>query len=210
MQSPYSQARFLLDNPNMQGEVKYVALGDSLTAGVGSNDEKSTFVYQAGLKLSSQFGTVAVINLGQPGATSEDVILNQLPVAIQEQPTYVTLLIGINDVHNKVRVEDYQKRMTFIVDRLLTRTGASITLINLPYLGSADAVPFPLSIALDARTKQFNKVIAEVGTRDRIKLIDLYTPSLKPFKTNLDYYASDHFHPSGEGYLFWGTIINAD
>jgi len=67
-------------------------LGDSLTAGVGSNDVKSTFVYQVAKKLSQQFGKVGVVNLGVSGATSQDLIVGQLPQVAQEKPQYITLL----------------------------------------------------------------------------------------------------------------------
>lgn len=210
LQSPYKQNLLTFENPQREGIVKHVALGDSLTAGVGSDDVKSTFVYQVALKLSAQFGKVEVVNLGQPGATVENLIIDQLPLSIDEQPNYVTLLIGVNDIHDKVSVTDYKERLSYVLNELLTKTSAQIILINLPYLGASNVIPFPLSNILDARTKQFNKVIKELGHNDRIKLIDLYIPSRQPFSENPSYYASDHFHPSGEGYMFWGKIINAD
>lgn len=210
LQSAYKQSRFLLDNPQKEGAVKYVALGDSLTAGVGSDDAKSTIVYQIAKNLSKQYGKVEVVNLGQSGATSEDLIAGQLPVAVNEKPDYVTLLIGVNDIHDKVRVADYKKRLSYVLYELTTKTDARIVLMNLPYLGAFDVLPFPLSNVLDRRTRQFNKVIEELGYDDRIKLIDLYTSSYKPFLENPSYYASDRFHPSSEGYMFLGKIINAD
>lgn len=208
--SPYNQKRFSLENLQKDGVIKYVAVGDSLTAGVGSDDAKSTFVYQLAQSLSAQSGRVDAVNLGVPGATSRDLITGQLDVAVNEQPDYVTLLIGVNDIHNKVSVVDYRIRLSHILNELLTKTNARIILINLPYLGASDVIPFPLSSALDTRTKQFNKVVEELGRNDRIKLIDLYTPTRQPFIDNSSYYASDYFHPSGEGYLFWGKFINAN
>ena len=210
LQSSYKQNHFSLNNPQKKGTVKYVALGDSLTAGVGSNDVESTLVYQVALNFSEQYGKVEVVNLGRSGATSEDLIADQLAAAINEKPDHVTLLIGVNDVHNKISVADYKSHLSYVLNELLTKTNAQIVLINLPYLGAFDVIPFPLSNVLDIRTRQFNKVIAELGHDDRIKHIDLYTPTRQPFLENPDYYASDHFHPSGEGYMFMGKIINAD
>ncbi|PIS22751.1 hypothetical protein COT50_00250 [candidate division WWE3 bacterium CG08_land_8_20_14_0_20_41_10] len=97
---------------------------------------------------------------------------------------------------------------------MLTKTNAQIILINLPYLGASNVVPFPFNNALDMRTRQFNKIILEVGQGGglggRVKIIDLYSPMCQPFLVDSKYYASDHFHPSDEGYLLWGKIINAD
>ena len=210
LQSPYKQTTFSLENPKKEGSAKYVALGDSLTAGVGSKKVKTTFVYQVAENLSGQFGRVEVVNLGRPGSTSADLIVDQLTVAVSEKPDYVTLLIGINDIHNKVGVAEYKTRMVLILDELLTKTSAQIVLINLPYLGDYTAIPFPLDKLLDLRTKQFNKVIEEYKGRDRIRLVDLYGSSGPSFSYRPEFYASDHFHPSDEGYLFWGMVINAN
>ena len=210
LQSPYKQNQFVLQNSQKAGSVKYVALGDSLTAGVGSDAVESTFVYQKAMRLAKQFGRVDVVNLGVPGATSEDLIAGQLKVVINEQPDYVTLLIGVNDIHNKVSIAEYVTRMSRILDELLTKTSAQIVLINLPYLGASEVLPFPLSGVLDIRTKQFNKILEKFNYTDRIKLVDLYTPTRWTSSVDSKYYAADHFHPSGEGYLFWGKIINAD
>lgn len=185
-------------------------MGDSLTAGVGSNDVESTLVYQVALNFSERYGKVEVVNLGRSGATSEDLIADQLAAAINEKPDHVTLLIGVNDVHNKISVADYKSHLSYVLNELLTKTNAQIVLINLPYLGAFDVIPFPLSNVLDIRIRQFNKVIAELGHDDRIKHIDLYTSTRQSFLENPGYYASDHFHPSGEGYMFLGKIINAD
>jgi lysophospholipase L1-like esterase len=209
--SPYKQTSFTLENARNVGVVNYVALGDSLTAGVGSDDVKSTLVYQTALNLSSRYGRVAVVNLGQPGATSQDLIGDQLPqIAGLAAPHYITLLIGVNDVHNRVSVATYKSNLTYILAELLAKTPAQIVLVNLPYLGSSDVVPLPFSSVLDTRTKQFNKVIDELGRNDRIKVVDLYSQTYELFKNDTGYYAADHFHPSGEGYLLFGGLINAD
>lgn len=222
LQSPYNQNKFVLKNPQKEDVVKYVALGDSLTAGVGSDDVGSTLVYQVAKKFSGQFGKVEVVNLGVSGATSQDLIVGQLPQVVQDlnyttndgrstnEPQYITLLIGVNDIHNRVSVGDYKSRLGYIVDELLAKTNAQIILINLPYLGALDVLPVPLSNALDARTRQFNSVVAGFAGRERVKLVDLYGGSRQPFLDNPAYYASDGFHPSGEGYLLFGKIINAD
>ncbi len=226
LQSPYNQKQFVLENPQKEGAVKYVALGDSLTAGVGSDDVESTFVYQVAKKFSDQYGKVEVVNLGVPGATSQDLIVDQLPQVVQDldnvtddgsltnETQHITLLIGINDIHNKVSVQDYKDRLSLIVDELLAKTNAHIALINLPYLGAPDVVSFPLNKVLDRRTREFNNVVEEVGQikgqSGRLKVVDLYIQTRQPPYDDAKYYASDHFHPSGEGYLLWGKIINAD
>lgn len=214
LKSPYNQTPLVLENSRGFGSVKYVALGDSLSAGVGSWDVKKTFVYRYALKLSDTYGKVDLINLAYPGDTTAEVIDNQIARAIKEKPDYVTLLVGANDIHNKRTVNDFRKNYRFILNELLTKTNAQITVINIPYLGSDKIVYPPFNFLLNVRTRQFNKVVSDlVGSADnpsRIRLVDLYNNTYKESKQNPKYYSSDLFHPSEESYLFWSRIINAD
>jgi len=209
--SPYKENTLTLENPQKEGFTKYVALGDSLTAGLGSNDVHKTMVYQYAQQLSTAHGKVDVINLGQPGATTVDLINSQLQPAIETNPNYITLLIGVNDIHANYAVSKYKTNLNYILQELLTKTSAKVVLINLPYLGSRKLTHFPLNIILDSRTKQFNRVVELLAQdRNRIKLVDLYTGTRLSFSHNNSLYSADLFHPSEAGYMLWSTIINAD
>jgi len=213
LKSPYADKTLALENAAQKGSVKYVALGDSLSAGVGSADIKETIVYLHALKLSEKYEKVNVLNLARSGDTTTEVIRNQLPQAIEEKPDHTTLLIGINDIHNKRTLADFRNNYQLILNELLTRTSAKITVINIPYLDSRKTAYFPFNYLLNFRTTQFNKIIsslvAEINSSDRIRLVDLYGQTLAISKQSSAYYAADLFHPSAEGYLIWGEIINA-
>jgi lysophospholipase L1-like esterase len=214
LQRPTIENTLILENPNGNGSVKYVALGDSLSAGVGSENPSETIVYLFGAKLSETNEKVNIVNLAQPGGTTVDVINEQLSLALNEKPDYVTLLIGINDIHNRISAKEFQENYTFILEELLTGSDAQITVINLPYLGLNKVVRPPYSWLLNSRTKLFNKIISDVvaskNQSGRIRLVDLYKNSYEIFKQDPKYYSSDFFHPSGEGYVMWSGIINAN
>jgi lysophospholipase L1-like esterase len=214
LRTPYLVNLVTIENREGKGSVKYVALGDSLSAGVGSQDIIKTFVYQYGVKLSEKYSKVSLLNLAWPGDMAEDVLNNQLPKAIEEKPDFITLLIGTNDIHNKKTEKDFQEKYQYILNQLLTKTNASIIVLTIPYLGSNKLVYPPFNFLLDYRTKQFNKIIltvvGSVSDKERIKLVDLYKETYVISKRDINYYSSDLFHPSGEGYLLWGRIINAN
>ncbi len=212
LKSPYNVNSLVVENPKGTGSVKYIALGDSLSAGVGSTDVKNTFVYSYAVKLSGKYEKVNVLNLSKPGGTTSDVINYQIPQAITEKPDFVTLLIGINDMHNKVTISDFRERYLYILNELLTKTNAKIMVMDLPYLGSDKIVYPPFNILLNFRTKQFNAVITKVvngfSNTGRIQLVSLYKNTYLEAKQNPGYYAQDLFHPSDTGYALWGKIIN--
>lgn len=188
-------------------QIKYVALGDSLSAGVGSNNFENTIVNDFAVGLSRNGNSVHVLNLAVPGATTRDVIVSQLDNAVALNPDYITLFIGINDIHNKVSPEVFKSNYSHIIEMLLASTEAKITVINLPYLGSSSLVLPPYNWLLNSRTKQFNKVISLQADSSRITTVDLYSNSYEIFKRDQSLYSTDDFHPSEAGYAVWSQII---
>lgn len=207
---PTAPRTYLLGNKNSKEIIRYVALGDSLTAGVGSTDDQQTLPFLIGQKLLKGKGEVLIVNLGQPGATSLNVLHDQLPKAIGESPDVVTLLIGINDVHNLVSLKDFQTNYQQIINELTQKTHAKVIAINLPYLGSDVLVYPPYNFLLDFRTRQFNTIISQIAREKSVSYVDLYTKTKDLFRKNPRLYSGDQFHPSDEGYKIWGDLIDAN
>ena len=213
LKSPFQITTFTIENPMFDNQVKYVALGDSLSAGVGCDTIEETFVYSYAKELSEKFGNVSAINMSYPGDTTDKVIANQVPRAIEQQPDYVTLLIGVNDMHNKKTLKQFEQNFTLILNELLTKTNAQIKVINLPYLGSESLVYPPFNFLLKYRTEQFNEVLADleiIKNNPRLSLTDLYSTTYLLSQQDSLYYSQDLFHPSARGYAAWGDVINAN
>ena len=210
LQSAFKENLMTFDNPGAGGSAKYVALGDSLSAGVGSESPDETIVYLFASELSKKYGKVNAVNLALPGGTTEDVMNDQLSLAINEKPDYITLLIGVNDIHNKRTEKDFRENYSLILNELLSKTEAQIVVMSLPYLGANKAIFPPYNWILNSRTQKFNKVIFELAAvnENRIRFVDLYRKTYKISKQDLGYYSSDLFHPSGKAYLLWSQFIN--
>lgn len=189
---------------------KYVALGDSLTAGVGSNNYTQTFPYLLAKDLSRKYESVELINLGQPGYETKDLLVIEIPKAINEQPDLITILTGINDIHNLVSLDEFTSNYQRILDEVITKTKSQILIINIPYLGFSKTVFFPYPYLLDLRTRKFNEAIKKIATNKKIKHIDLYSKTKQEALTSKSYYSEDLFHPSKEGYILWEKIISAN
>ncbi len=209
LSSPYTTSRVVLENPQGKGTVTYVVLGDSLGAGVGAQTVEETYPYLLAKKLSDTYQKIELVNLAVPGAVSKEVLDGQLTKALTENPDYISLLIGINDIHNRVPLATFRQTYQNILDSLESNTQAKIVVINLPYLGSKTAMRFPFNVILATRTREFNKVIKSLVDQHnpRFVLVDLYSAT-EEARDHQDYYAKDNFHPSGEGYLFWSKAIN--
>ncbi|MFA5124929.1 MAG: SGNH/GDSL hydrolase family protein [Patescibacteria group bacterium] len=190
----------------------YVAIGDSLTAGVGATSAAASLPGALAQKISVALGVQVIVNnLGVPGATSFDILTGQVIDAGQMQPQMITLFIGTNDMHNFVPREKFKSNLEAVVRSLQQTTQAQIYLINLPYLGARDLVLPPYNWYFELELKEYNAVIAEVARESGVKLIDLHTISVKPFSADQGavsgVYSQDRFHPSDKGYALWADLI---
>lgn len=196
----------LFRNPNFQNTIKYVAMGDSLTVGLGSNKITQTYPFIFAQSLSKNM-SVSLVDLAIRGATSTDLINLQLDKAIVENPNYVSLFIGINDVHSLMTNKKFEDNINYITTILMEKTPAKIIILNIPYLGSKDLILFPYNIFFDYRTQEFNKILSKITSEKNLTLIDLYTPTKEIFSKQPNFYSFDNFHPSGDGYMLWGSLL---
>lgn len=90
------------------GEFEYVAIGASDAAGIGASPLSNGYVYRIQEALKSDGRDVGLINLGIPGASTDDMKGAELPVAIDEEPELVTIFAGANDIVAGVQPEDFQ------------------------------------------------------------------------------------------------------
>lgn len=195
-----------LKNSNFQNTVKYAALGDSLSVGIGSIDYRNALPYIIASKLSQQM-SVSLYNFAVMGATADAVRVMQLEKAIAVEPNYVTVFIGTNDVHKLDPVDTFESELDYIIKNLKERTKAKIIVFNVPLLGNNNLVWFPYNIFFDIQIRQYNQVISRVAQKYEVNLIDLYTPTKNDFANRKNFYSVDDFHPSGEGYQMWGTLV---
>lgn len=188
-------------------KIVYVALGDSLTAGVGATAEDKTYPYRvAKLLTEKQNAQATVINLGWPGATAEDVLEIQVPQVAQFHPDIITVAVGVNDMHNQVPSGLFQHTMSAIVDKL-SGTTKHLNIINVPYLGDKSIFIPPYRLYFDWQTRRYNSALNSALAGRQIKIIDAYSLTREKAMAGSQYYSTDNFHPSDAGYDFWSKTI---
>lgn len=198
---------FMNNNSITTSNFIYVALGDSLTSGAGTTKQIESFPYHIAEQLAVKEQGVTLKNLSYPGATTQNLINDLLDKAIVAQPDMITLLIGVNDMHNHLSLEQFRVNYKYILERLSQETEAKIYVINLPFIGSNTAILPPLDIYFNEQTQKFNNVIFELASDYNLTYIDLYTPTKELLRKDGPHYSSDSFHPSKDGYKWWADII---
>src|ERR1700704_2243321 len=85
--------------------IRYLALGDSLTQGVGAKDEKTgAFPALLAERWRGEGCEVELRNVGVSGYTSGQVRTDQLPEIETFHPTLITFQAGGNDIANGVAI----------------------------------------------------------------------------------------------------------
>jgi lysophospholipase L1-like esterase len=159
----------------------WVALGDSLTQGIGASAYDRGWVGQLGRRLRDEGRISRVLNLSVSGARVIDVLERQLPVleALAEPQAVVTLLIGSNDLFRR----KYRLELPASFELLLQRLPAGTVVANLPN-------PNATAVALNAS-------LLRAVQRRGLVLADMRQPRTTNWRGKL---AADHFHPSDRGY----------
>lgn len=208
--NPNIALNYIAGNIRSSRVINYAALGDSLTAGVGASDAQHTFPYLLSEKIAGR-GKVQLFNLGQPGATSAEVLQQQIVPLSSFGPEVITLFIGTNDMHQRVSINTFKNNYNQILDDLEKYKKAKVILINLPYLGSGSLILPPWRGYFDNRINKYNQVISEIAAERKLTLIDLYGKTKTYFKDNQNIiYSADLYHPTDVGYAFWADQIYAD
>jgi lysophospholipase L1-like esterase len=191
---------------NSENNLIYVALGDSLTAGVGANYDRESYPYLIAQKLG--FETEVILsNFSLPGLKTRDLKNEFLALAIAAKPDLVTVLIGVNDIHGNISLVEFKKNYEEILSGLKKQTSAKIYVINIPLIGADTLILPPYNLYFDWQTKKFNQTIKDLAQIYQVKYIDLYTPTVGGFKKAGVHYSPDLFHPSAVGYASWAKII---
>lgn len=154
--------------PAVQPPIRYLSLGDSLAAGYKAQPATMGFSYQ--LYLDRVFGSIPDVifaNAAVPGATSLDVLNDQVPEAYMFQPTVITLSVGGNDLltllsPNPPPIQDVLNHFYTNLSYILTALCKSLPDNGNIYLNNLYTVPeIP---GADIAVPEFNLVIDSVVT----------------------------------------------
>ena len=183
------------------GPIVYVALGDSTGAGVGARN--GGYVARLFNRIEEHRPGSELENLCVSGATTDDVLRGQLQPGIESSPDLVTVGIGINDIGHGLTIEQFTKNYDEILSSLKDKTEAAIVVTNIPDISSAPRIPGALRAGYQRQIEQFNQRLEEIARRHEVTIFDIFTITRRELASHSEYFSSDGFHPSDEGYELW-------
>ena len=145
--------------------LRFVALGDSLTEGVGDRAGGGWRGWAALLAPSLGAGPVGFTNLAVSGAQTRDVLERQLPAALELRPDLVSVLVGVNDTLRRTfDIRDIAARLDRVYAACAGQ-GAVLLTACLPDPGAMLGLPGPLARPLARRQRAVNTVVHALSDR---------------------------------------------
>ncbi|MDG9719595.1 SGNH/GDSL hydrolase family protein [Streptomyces sp. DH24] len=176
---------------------RFVALGDSLTAGVGDPCGDGWRGWAALLAPGLDRGPGDFTNLAQSGAQTRDVLERQLPDALALRPHLASVVVGVNDTLR--RTFDIHAVTTRLdeVYAALTRQGTVLLTACLPDPGAMLGLPGSLARPLARRQRAVNTVVHALS--DRYGAVHLHAAE-GDWITDRAMWSADRLHPGERGH----------
>jgi lysophospholipase L1-like esterase len=175
--------------------MRFVALGDSITVGMGDPVGDGTWRGWAAI-LAPALGA-DLVNLAVSGALSSDVEREQLPRALELRPDLAAVVVGVNDTLR--RGFDATRVGASLAHTVgaLTAAGAAVLTMRLPDPGRMFGLPGALARPLARRIRAVNALTDRIAARfstvhfDAVGHPDTYDRRM---------WSVDRLHPSERGH----------
>ena len=166
----------------------WVALGDSMSQGIGAADIRGGWVGQLHDRLSAQGHPLRLVNLSVTGAGVHSVLTAQLPqVGSLEPLALVTVLVGANDMLSRRRRRAAVGQFAALLSRLPAEQTVVATLPRRNH-----------------EARAINALIERAAAEGHIRVADMRTLTLRSILGGL---AEDFFHPNERGYAFIADVF---
>ncbi|EST21354.1 SGNH/GDSL hydrolase family protein [Streptomyces roseochromogenus] len=179
--------------------VRFVALGDSLTQGVGdpAGDGWRGWAALLAPSLADTADGVRFTNLAVSGAQTRDVMERQTPAALELRPDVVSVVIGVNDTLR--RTFDIQAVAAHLdqVYATFTRAGATVLTACLPDPGAMLGLPGALARPLARRQRAVNTIVHALS--ERYGALHLHAAD-GTWITDRALWSADRLHPGERGH----------
>ncbi|GAA4928286.1 SGNH/GDSL hydrolase family protein [Streptomyces coeruleoprunus] len=177
--------------------MRFVALGDSLSEGVGDPVAGRPRGWAALLADGLAAGPVEFRNLAVSGARARDVDERQLPQALAYRPELASVVVGVNDTLRRTfDIADVAARLDHVLARL-AGGGAVLLTACLPDPGRMLALPAPLARPLARRQRAVNAVVHALSAHHDAVHLHLADAV---WVVDRDLWSADRLHPGERGH----------
>jgi lysophospholipase L1-like esterase len=190
-------------------QLRFVALGDSLTAGLGDPRPGGEWRGWAALlapALAEQPHRSRLLNCSRSGALTADVAGEQLTEALSHRPHLASVVVGANDtLRGSFDIEAVAQHLDAVFGALRAQ-GAGLLTACLPDPGRMLGLPWPLARPLGRRMRAVNHVVHALS--DHYGAVHLHTAH-HPWVFDRASWSADRLHPSELGHRLLAREFHA-
>jgi acyl-CoA thioesterase-1 len=197
----------LLAAPTAPPALRYLALGDSFTAGTGSRPADA-FPSRLCDRLRARGAVVTLENLGVNGYTTDDLVARELPRVAPFAPTLVTLAIGANDLVRGSPLERYRLQVRGILAAIVAAgvpAGRVFVLPQPDWSLSPAAADFGDARTLAAQIDAYNEALRAEAAAVGAQWVDLFPRMREEARAGM--IATDGLHPAARAYDEWAEAL---
>ncbi|MFJ2719742.1 SGNH/GDSL hydrolase family protein [Streptomyces sp. NPDC087437] len=179
--------------------LRFVALGDSLTEGVGdpTGDGRRGWAALLAGGLAEKPSAVEFTNLAVSGAQTRDVLERQTPAGLELCPDVVSVVVGVNDTLRRTfDIHAVAARLDRVF-AAFTGRGAVLLTACLPDPGAMLGLPGALARPLARRQRAVNTVVHALS--ERYGAVHLHADAGQ-WLTDRAMWSTDRLHPGERGH----------
>jgi acyl-CoA thioesterase I len=192
-----------------QDKIRYAVVGDSYSCGEGATPKESWPALLTQHLKSQGVDVDLVSNPSVTGWTTKDAIDKELPKFVNSNPTFATLLIGVNDWVQGVDEATFRNRFSYLLDQMLAvlPNKKRLLVVTIPDFGVTPTGPkYARGRNIHEGITQFNKIATEEAHKRGLEVVDIF-PLSKKMGHDKSLVAKDGLHPSARAYAEWEKII---
>jgi len=202
-----NRAEQISEDASRLGEIRYLALGDSFTAGTG-NPPSAAFPSRLASLWRAHRRKVTLKNVAVDGYTTEDVLDHEIPQVAPFHPTLVTLAVGANDRVHGSGADVYRSNVRVLLRAIIDAGVAPNRIVALPqpdWSLSPAAAWFGDPAQIGAAIVAFNGILRDEAQAAGAHYVDIYPLMHQQAEEKM--LARDGLHPSARSHEEWAAAL---
>ena len=185
-------------------QLRLLALGDSIIAGVGTGSMEHALPVQFAQALASiRKCSVQWRVMGANGADISDLRHSIQLLTHQQYVDVILISIGVNDVTGLSSTRHWRFQVNQLVSELVEKwPQARVIFLGLPPMGQFPLPPQPLRFTLGQRAATLDAMAAGIISR-QARMLHIPT-DINPIQQE---FCEDGFHPSAESCANWSSVL---
>lgn len=185
-------------------QVRLLAIGDSIVAGVGASELSKALIGQTAAALAESIDArVSWQAIGASGYDCGKILELLVPKLPHTSADYIIVSVGVNDVTGLTGLGAWRKNLSELLRQLRAHSPqATIAVAGLPPLHGFPLLPQPLRAVLGIRARSLDHAAIAVARRFPGAV---HVPL--DFDPDPSGFAGDGYHPSEESYVTFGRFM---